>query len=131
MRALLALTAATAALALAACGDSSSVASVGDCTDADPTLNVPGVRPDVVDCDDAKAKSKIVGEADRPTDCRTEAYVKTEGDSVFCVQPLPGKTFRDQLDKASRKGRQAQENFQKQMDELKERLKSQPPPVSP
>ena len=123
MRPFLALLAVAAALAVAACGD--SPAAVGDCTDADPTLKVPGITPDVVDCNSKEAKSKIVDEADSASGCKTQAYLKTEGDTVFCVEPLAGKTFKDQLDKASEKGQQSQEQFQKQMDELKERLKQQ------
>ena len=130
MRAVPVLFAILVVLALAGCDDSGS-ASVGDCTDADPTLAIPGVTPDVVDCDSKRAKSKIVSEEDEAGSCKTKAYVKTSGDSVFCVAPLPGRTFRDELEEASEKGRQNQEEFQKQMDDLKERLRKQGEQGSP
>jgi hypothetical protein len=130
MRTLLVLFAVAVGLVLTGC-DSTSTASVGDCTDADPTLAIPGVTPDVVDCDSKRARSKIVAEEDDPGSCRTKAYVKTSGDTVFCVAPLPGRTFDDEMRKATEKGRQSQEEFQKQMDELKKRLRKQGEQGSP
>jgi hypothetical protein len=122
---------AAAGLSLAACGGGTRIASKGDCTDADPTLVIPSIKPAVVDCASPKATSKIVAETDDPGKCTGKAYIKTTGDTVFCLAPVPGRTFDDQMNRATKKGEQNQRQFQRRMDELKRKLKKQGSQESP
>jgi hypothetical protein len=90
-----------AALALSACGKDNTL-SVGDCTDADPTLATTAVEPSKVGCDSSKAKSKITREVDKKEQC-TGDFVLHQGSSYFCLAPH-GKTFGSELKKASSVG---------------------------
>jgi hypothetical protein len=110
-----------AVLVLGACAEGKT-ASRGDCTDADPTLALPSVPPDVVDCDSKDAKSRVVNQVELPSECgRAEGRIRLEqGGAVYCVVALPGRTFRDQLEDVERK---RDDEFRKQTEELKKKLR--------
>lgn len=70
-------------LSLAACG--SSGPQVGDCSTADLDLGV-DLFPEIVDCGDDKATSKLVSRATNKGDCNF-ARLEFEG-KFFCVEAI-------------------------------------------
>ena len=78
-------------LAVAGCGGGSGSGSdlkVGACTTADPT-QVLSFNVKAVDCDDSKAKSKIVKEVPKSDDCDLASVSDTSNHKVYCTEPYP------------------------------------------
>lgn len=77
------------ALTLAACGeDSGPELKVGACTTADPTEAL-SLDVKAVECDDAKAKSRIVDQVDKAADCDVASVSDSSNDKVYCTEPYP------------------------------------------
>ena len=112
---------------LAACGDTATQPlSVGDCTTADPTLVIEAVTPEKIDCSSKDAKSKVTKQTTNRADCDTPAVIK-QGATYYCVAPH-GKTFGSGIDKATGKGKDAQQQFQDRMDQIKKGISTQTAP---
>jgi hypothetical protein len=88
---------------LAGCGTDATPVHKGDCTDADPTLMSSAIKPGKVSCDSPKATSRVVAEVTAKSDCGRAVPVAQDGGYV-CLQGLRGRTFREQIDRASRRG---------------------------
>ena len=79
---------AASTVTIAGCGDSEPELKVGACTTADPTETF---SSDVkaVDCDDGKAKSKVVKKVDKAAECDVASVSSPSEDKVFCTEPYP------------------------------------------
>jgi hypothetical protein len=60
--------------------------AVGVCTTADPDQAI-SVNIRLVNCDDKRAKSRIVSRAESESDCE-KGSVRGTGGQVFCIEPL-------------------------------------------
>lgn len=67
-------------------GSAPAKPEVGACTTADPDQLV-SVNIRLVNCDDRRAKSKIVKRARREADCRRGAIRGSKGE-IFCIEPV-------------------------------------------
>ena len=75
-------------MAIAGCSDSEPELEVGACTTADPTE---AFSSDVkaVECDDKKARSKVVKKVEKADDCQVASVSAPSEDKVFCTEPYP------------------------------------------
>ena len=79
---------AAGAMVIAGCGDSEPELEVGACTTADPTETF-STDVKAVECDDEKAKSKVVKKVEKADDCDVASVSAPSEDKVFCTEPYP------------------------------------------
>jgi len=77
-----------AALASGCGGKSGSDLKVGACTTADPTQSL-SFDVKAVDCDDKKAKSKIVKQVSKSDACDVASVTDSSNSKVYCTEPYP------------------------------------------
>jgi hypothetical protein len=80
---------ATGMLAVAGCGgDSGPDLEVGACTTADPTEAL-SLDVKAVECDSDEAKSKIVRQVEKSSECDVASVSDSSNDKVYCTEPHP------------------------------------------
>ena len=79
----------TGTIALAGCGEEDGAElKVGACTTADPTEAV-SLDVKAVGCDSDEAKSKVVKEVEKSSECDVASVSDSANDKVYCTEPYP------------------------------------------
>ena len=85
----IALALAIGAIGVAGCGeDEGAELKVGACTTADPTEAL-SLDVKAVECDSDEAKSKIVREVEKSSECDVASVSDSANDKVYCTEPYP------------------------------------------